>query len=117
MHHSTLFYHTPVESFKIEITGVGSCLMGELARVYLNYTQATAAPVSVVAKFGLYETESNFYRELRPQLKINAPQCFANEHDLQFGLCTLLMSDIIGNTVDQVAGRSPARAKVAVSAN
>jgi hypothetical protein len=59
------FFHTPVESFKVEIIGVGSGLM------------------------------------------------FANEHDLRSGLCTLLMSDIIGNTADQVASCSPAKAKVA----
>jgi len=114
----------PVDDFELEVIGAGVGLIGELARINLRHAQPTDGPRSIVAKFSapsddvrafgnalrFYEMESNFYRDLRPRVQLNAPRSYFNDYDPGTGHSTLLMSDAKGVTVDQLEGCPPSRA-------
>jgi hypothetical protein len=108
-------------AFSVEIIGGGAGVMGELSRVTLESQHSKS---SVIAKFAspvpearevagalrFYEMESRFYTDLAAQVDITKPVCFFNDYQAETQLCTLLLSDVEGEVVDQVTGCSPERA-------
>lgn len=121
-------FGSKIVAFESEIIGGGAGVLGELARVTLSYASETDAPRSLVAKFaspveearqiagdlGLYEMETRFYSVLADKIDIRMPECYYNDYDPNTFRFTMLLSDVAGEVVDQVAGCSPARAETTV---
>ncbi len=110
-----------VASIKIDHFGEGIGILGELARITLEYADGEFGPATIVAKcqsptaenqflataMGFYLREVNFYRQVADDVSIRVPRPFhvdAAESGLPF---VLLIEDIVGSrTPDQLAGIS-----------
>ena len=108
-----------IAEFDVESMGVGVGILGELARLHLNYEGTSSGPATVIAKcqatapenrflgqaMGFYLREVNFYREVAADLSIRVPRAYhadANDDGCPF---VLIIEDIAGaRTPDQIAG-------------
>ena len=115
-----------VASIGIDHFGEGVGILGELARITLEYADGQCGPATIVAKcqsptaenqflataMGFYLREVNFYRQVAHDVGIRVPRPFhvdADESGLPF---VLLIEEIVGATTpDQIAGISPAEAE------
>ncbi|MDJ0641670.1 MAG: phosphotransferase [Erythrobacter sp.] len=108
---------------------IGTGQVGDSVRFHLAYSQATAAPATLAAKFpaadersrataammGLYSKEVRFYREAAPQLAVRVPQVFAAEVNGDGDTFVLLFEDLgPARGGDQIAGCSIADARAAI---
>jgi hypothetical protein len=121
-----------VASIEKDPIGVGVGLLGDLLRVEPRYGgDDDAAPSSVIVKlpthaphnkaigmaFQFYERELRFYREVAPGAKVRVPRCWYADMDAETEQFVLVLEDLSHlQLADQVAGVSPARAKLAVEA-
>jgi hypothetical protein len=124
-----------VTDAEVDQLGEGVGMLGDLARVALEYDRSTAGPESVIAKlpttadvnrqrgmaFGFYEREANFYRHIGNAGRtggLRVPRCFASPMDPAAGRFALLLEDLSAGyrTPDQVAGLQVDEAECAVGA-
>ncbi len=123
-----VFTQDEITDFSSEIIGGGVGVLGELARLTLTYNKKSDSPETIVAKFssplqetrdaagsfGFYEMESKFYAELSERLPIKVPRCYYQASEPANQQFVLLMADIRGTVVDQIAGCSLVQAEVAI---
>lgn len=113
----------------VDLAPVGTGQMCDSLRVTLRYEGATTAPATMVAKvpaadetsratakaLGSYENEVRFYEQLAPELAIRTPKVFYSDIDVDTASFVLLLEDLApGQPGDQLAGCTPAVARVAV---
>ncbi len=113
----------------VKLTKVGTGQIGDCERIELTYSEACDGPATIVAKIpsqdptsrnagvalGTYRKETSFYRELRDQLPVRAPQCFFVDFDPETGEFALLLEDLApAEQGDQIAGCSADQASIAV---
>ena len=116
----------PVRSIEAVTIGEGVGILGELARLTLDYEDGASGPATVVAKiqspyaenravamhFRFYEREVSFYRELAADVGIGVPRCYFAEIDIDRAAFTLILEDLgDGRFGDQVAGLDLADAR------
>src|SRR3989442_8413914 len=120
----------PVRSFSTQIIGEGVGLLGQLARVSLEYEDAPrGAPRSLIAKFPaavqenrdlanlfqFYEREVRFYEDIAGRAQMATPRCFFSAFDAASGMFVLLMEDLSEARIgDQCAGATQEEAELAV---
>ena len=115
-----------LESFTAERLGEGVGILGELARITLQYAPGESGPATLIAKcqspapenqflamaMGFYVREVNFYREVATSLDIRVPQPYfvdAGPDGLPF---VLLIEEIVGSRCpDQNEGITPDEAR------
>ena len=115
-----------VVACRAERFGQGVGILGELARLHLDYAEGQQGPATIIAKcqspapenqglsaaMGFYLREVNFYRNLADQMDVPVPHAYhadCGEGGLPF---VLLLEDIAGaHCPDQVAGITVAEAE------
>jgi hypothetical protein len=124
-----------VTGARVEELGEGVGMLGDLARVALDYQPAGSGPSSVVVKlpteadvnrqrgmmFGFYERETNFYRHIGNQGRtggLRVPRCYASPMDPAGERFALVLEDLSRGfrMPDQVVGLQPPDARVAIAA-
>lgn len=119
-----------VRSFDTEIIAEGVGLIGQLARLKLDYDGPEAgAPRSLVAKFPaaaeenrevanifrFYERETRFYQEIADDVELRTPRCYYSAMDTEADEYVLLLEDLAPARVgDQVVGCSRQEAELAI---
>ncbi|HZN14221.1 MAG TPA: phosphotransferase [Acidimicrobiales bacterium] len=120
-----------VRSIEAQTIGEGVGILGELARLTIDYDDGASGPRSVVAKiqspyaenravathFRFYEREVRFYQELATSAAagIGLPTCHFADIDLEQAEFVLILEDLgDGRFGDQVAGLDLADARVAL---
>jgi len=120
-----------IESIDIAHFGEGVGILGELARISLNYAPGHVGPPTLVAKcaaaaeenhflaivMGFYVREVNFYREIAHRVDVRVPAAYhvdTSETGVPF---VLLIEDIPdASTPDQIAGITADDARTIISA-
>ncbi|MCL6645953.1 MAG: ecdysteroid 22-kinase family protein [Dehalococcoidia bacterium] len=121
-----------VTAFDTEVIGEGAGLIGQLAKVRLQYDRPEpGAPASLIAKFPaatpenreignifrFYEREIRFYEELSHRVPVRVPRRYYSAMDLERGEFVLLLEDLSGLRLgDQLASCTPEEAATAVRA-
>lgn len=110
-----------VTGFEYETIGEGVGVLGQLARVRLEYDSGDG-PATLVAKFPavteenrelanlfrFYEREVRFYEEIADEVSLRTPKRYYSRFDPETGDYVLLMEDMHpARCGDQVAGCSP----------
>jgi len=108
---------------------IGAGLVGDSARISLEYAEIGAGPTSIAAKFPaddatsrgtavsmqLYEKEVGFYRNIAPHISTRTPASYFAQHDPESDDFLLLMEDCgPSEQGDQLTSCSVDQAKVAV---
>lgn len=120
----------PVKSFSAQVIGEGVGLLGQLARVTIDYDGDPAdVPRSIIAKFPatvqenrdlanlfqFYEREVRFYEEICGRSDMRTPDCFFSSFDADTGTFVILMEDLSRARVgDQCAGATLEEAELAI---
>ncbi len=120
----------PVRSFSTQVIGEGVGLLGQLARISLEYEDAPgSAPRSLIAKFPaavqenrdlanlfqFYEREVRFYEQIAGRAQIATPRCFFAAFDAASGTFVLLIEDLSDARIgDQCVGATQEEAELAV---
>jgi aminoglycoside/choline kinase family phosphotransferase len=123
-----------IASASVEELGEGVGMLGDLARVAIDYDPPGAGPVSVVVKlptsadvnrkrgmaFGFYEREANFYRHIGNAGRtggLRVPRCYASPMDPPGERFALILEDLASDfrMPDQVAGLQLDDARTAVA--
>jgi hypothetical protein len=105
---SALGAESPVTSLSLEPIGKGRGFVGNVVRCHLIYREGSANPATVVIKmpatdaqrrdvfsrFGLYEREVGFYRDLRDDSPIPTPRCHHAAIDDKTGDFVLVLEDM-----------------------
>ncbi len=124
-----------ITGITVDELGEGVGMLGDLARVAIEYEPAGAGPASVVVKlptgadvnrkrgmaFGFYEREANFYRHIGNPGRtggLRVPQCYASPMDPEGERFALVLEDFGADfrMPDQVAGLQPDDARRAIGA-
>ena len=110
-----------VAAVRCEHIGEGVGILGEVARLHLDYATGESGPPTVIAKcqslfaenvmvaqmMGFYAREVNFYNELAPQLSLRIPTCHIAEVAPDGAPFVLVMEEITdAQSVDQLEGAS-----------
>ncbi len=118
-----------VTAVTTEPIGEGVGVFGQLGKLTVSYDSPGAGPSTLVIKMdtdaevnraaadglGFYEREVNFYKDLAPSLDLRTPACYYAEYRRSDGRVILLLEDLSHlRPGDQVAGASPAQARVAI---
>ncbi|MEE9277758.1 MAG: phosphotransferase [Dehalococcoidia bacterium] len=119
-----------VTTFDTQIIGEGVGIMGQLARVSLQYEGGKpSGPPSLVAKFptpvaenravaqmfGFYEKEVRFYQEVAAAAPVGTASCYYAAFEPSSGEFVLLMEDLAdARPGDQTQGCTPEEAELAV---
>ncbi|MEY4360896.1 MAG: hypothetical protein RL391_202 [Actinomycetota bacterium] len=108
-----------IRSFRVERLGQGVGILGELARLHLDYAPGHSGPSTLIAKcqspapenqflgqaMGFYLREVNFYRTVANSLSVRVPRPYyvdAGDDGLPF---ILLIEEIVGaRCPDQISG-------------
>jgi len=108
-----------VTSVRCEHIGEGVGILGEVARLHLDYAPGESGPATVVAKcqslfaenimlsqmMGFYAREVNFYNELADQLSMRVPACHVAEIAPEGAPFVIVMEEVTGATlIDQLDG-------------
>jgi aminoglycoside/choline kinase family phosphotransferase len=108
-----------INSFRSERLGEGVGILGELARLSLDYTQGSSGPATLIAKcqspapenqflataMGFYLREVNFYRMVADTLPVRVPHAHYAASSDSGAPFVLLLEDIVGaRTPDQITG-------------
>ncbi len=108
---------------------IGTGQMGRNARFALNWDNPEGRPASVVGKFptndaptrqssfegGAYLKEVEFYRSIKPTVKIRTPQVYVNLYDPEAQDFVLIMEDMSGSEQgDQFRGLTVDEAALAI---
>ncbi len=112
-----------ITSAFVDELGEGVGMLGDLARVAIEYDPPDAGPATVVVKlptaadvnrergmaFGFYEREANFYRHIGNHGRtggLRVPQCYASPMDPAGARFALVLEDLASDfrMPDQVAG-------------
>jgi aminoglycoside/choline kinase family phosphotransferase len=120
--HQVLGRFGTIRQLRAESLGEGVGILGQLARLHLDYVPGTTGPATMIAKcpspapenqhlaraMGFYLREVSFYREVAASLTVRVPHAYhadAADDGLPF---VLLLEDIVGaRTPDQIAGITP----------
>ena len=99
--------------------GEGVGILGEVARLHLEYADGETGPPTVIAKcqslfgenvalsqsMGFYEREIRFYRELASDLDIRVPICHLAEMEEEGAPFVLILEEVTGaRMIDQIQG-------------
>lgn len=118
----------PVSSVSLEQIGAGRGFVGRLFRCRLTYAGGSG-PATVVAKlageasasrslfqrFGLFEREVGFYRELQAETPVPTPGCYFAGLDKESGDFALLLEDLGGSaTGNPLAGATAEQVRQAL---
>ncbi len=122
----------PIEDVVTERIGVGVGVVGTLLRCRLAYRDsAGSAPESVIVKLpssdpktlrlskslNLYKRELDYYRFVAPHAPVRSPTMFYGDLDRKSDRFVLVLEDLDGmETMDQIEGASPERARMAIRA-
>ena len=122
----------PPAGIRVEEVGVGAGVMGQVMRCHLDYAEANeSVPASIIVKLpsvnaknrrlgrrlALYRREYDFYRSLASRIPVSTPRLLYGDFEPRSHRFVLVLEDIRGMAVvDQLAGASPAQAKLAVRA-
>ena len=108
-----------VEAVRCEHIGEGVGILGEVARLHLDYADGETGPTTLIAKcqslfeeniglsqmMGFYAREVNFYNQLADQLIMRVPECHIAEMAPEGAPFVLVMEEITGaKLVDQLDG-------------
>jgi len=113
----------------VEEVGAGRGYVGRVFRCHITYDRPVAAPATLIAKlptgdderrrlferFGLYEREARFYRELRGDTPIPTADYRAAESGAETGSSLLLMDEVRGTQGDVLNGCTVAQARDALA--
>lgn len=121
-----------VASVGVQVIGEGVGMVGQLARLTIDYTGDYAGlPATMIAKlpspyeqnraqmqaFRYYVREALFYREVAPRAGVRVPRCYWSAIDTENNLSALLLEDLGHLEVsDQIAGMTPEHAERAIRA-
>ena len=112
-----------IAAVQCEHIGEGVGILGEVARLHLDYADGQSGPATVIAKcqslfpenvglsqmMGFYEREVNFYSQLSDQLVMRVPESFVAEVAPEGAPFVLVMEEVTGaRMVDQLDGASKA---------
>ena len=118
-----------VRSATQERIGEGVGIVGELARVRLEYETTGAGPATLVAKahtraadmlplavfYGLFTTEVGFYQDAATSFGVRTPHCYYADVSADGSQCILLLEDLTGSVaIDQLDGCPPHRADLVI---
>ncbi len=119
-----------VKAFEAETIAEGVGLIGQLARLKLQYDRPEAGgPATLIAKFPaeaeenreignllrFYEREVRFYEEIAGEVDLQTPRCYYSAMDTEADEYVLLLEDLAPARVgDQVAGCSGREAELAL---
>ncbi len=119
-----------VRSFEASTIGEGTGLLGDLARVTLEYDgPEDGAPASLVAKFPsaaqenreagkafrFYERENRFYNHIAEDVQLTTPRCYYSDMDPEAGQHVLLLEDLSEARLgDQLEGSTPEEAEFVI---
>lgn len=119
-----------VTSIDTQIIGEGTGLLGQLARVTLEYDRPEeAAPSCLVAKFPsaaeenrqagmlfrFFERENRFYEQIAESVELTTPRCFYSAMDPEAGQHVLLLESLSETHMrDQLVGSSPEEAELVI---
>ena len=110
-----------VAAVRCEHIGEGVGILGEVARLHLDYADGESGPATVIAKcqslfpdnimlgqmMGFYAREVNFYNQLADQLVMRVPTCHIADMAPEGAPFVLVMEEITGaDMVDQLDGAS-----------
>jgi len=110
-----------IAAVRCEHIGEGVGILGEVARLHLDYGSGHTGPATVIAKcqslfpenvmisqmMGFYEREVNFYNELADQLSMRVPSCHVAEIAPEGAPFVLVMEEITdAHAADQLDGAS-----------
>ena len=108
-----------VATVRVEHIGEGVGILGEVARLHLDYAPGETGPATMVAKcqslfaeniglsqmMGFYEREVNFYNELAADLVMRVPHCYIAQVAPEGAPFVIVMEEVTGATlVDQLDG-------------
>lgn len=108
-----------IEAVRCEHIGEGVGILGEVARLHLEYADDATGPATVVAKcqslfaenimlsqmMGFYAREVNFYNELAEQLSMRVPECHIAQIAPEGAPFVLVMEEITSaHAIDQLEG-------------
>jgi hypothetical protein len=124
-----------ITSVTVDELGEGVGMLGDLARVAIEFDPPGVGPASVVVKlptgahvnrqrgmtFGFYEREANFYRYIGNEGRtggLRVPQCYASPMDPPSERFALILEDLASDfrMPDQVAGLQLDDARAAITA-
>jgi len=121
-----------VIAVETQVIGEGVGMVGQLARLTINYSSdATALPTHMIAKlpspyeanraqmqmFRYYTREALFYREIGNKSGVRTPECYWSAIDFKNNLSALLLEDLGHLEVsDQISGMTAAHAERAIRA-
>ena len=115
-----------VADLRIEHIGEGVGILGEVARLHLDYVDGEQGPATVIAKcqslfpeniglsqmMGFYAREVNFYNELAADLAMRVPNCHIAQVAPEGAPFVLVIEEITGaDLIDQVEGATKAEAE------
>ena len=110
-------------AFETEVIGVGEGLMGQLARIHLQYPEGDAGPETIVAKFasahentremaraqGYYQRELGFFRDIGNDAGIPTARCYFARERADTNQFVLLLEDLApARASDQIEGTNAA---------
>jgi hypothetical protein len=119
----------PVTAVRAANLGEGLGLLGEVARLHLEYAPSAEGPPTLIAKcqspapenrvvgqlMGFYAREVNFYSQLGADVPVRVPRCYHAAAADEGAPFVILLEDITGaRTIDQIAGASRADAELLV---
>lgn len=121
-----------VASFSAEAIGLEKGIIGSLARLSVTYSpDGMHGPRSLVAKsshpddarrqeigvrFGVFEREVRFYKELASSVGVRVPSCYFAAFDPETQHSVILLEDLSGDVGDNEAGCNPRMAQRAIEA-
>lgn len=112
-----------IASVRCEHIGEGVGVLGEVARLHLDYVEGATGPPTVVAKcqslfadnifismaMGFYAREVNFYNELAAELDMRVPHCWVAEVAPEGAPFVLMLEEITdARAIDQIEGANRA---------
>jgi hypothetical protein len=120
----------PVRSYRAETFGTGVGMIGQLARVFLDYESGGIGPTSVIVKLPtnvpanrgladwlrLYEREARFYSDVADNCGVRVPRPYHVTCEPETQQFALVLEDLAGSRViDQLQGVSLDDARTALS--
>jgi len=119
-----------IRGVRCEHIGEGVGVLGEVARLHLDYAEGSSGPATVIAKcqslfadnimisqmMGFYEREVNFYNELAAQLDMRVPECHIAEIAPEGAPFVLVMEEVTGaDAIDQLVGATKEQTEAIVT--
>ena len=118
-------------AFEVKPVGEVIGVLGEVVRVFLNYTSPGAGPATLVIKFAhknaenrqianntkMYEREVRFFNEVANEVRMPMTKCYFAQMDPVTGGNAVVIEDLVGYDVgDQVKGVTLEQVKMVIDA-